>query len=49
MNTDASSFKDPMNFNPARWIDDPTLPKPAVFGFGKRACPGQAFVVDITS
>ncbi|KAK5660523.1 hypothetical protein OQA88_13072 [Cercophora sp. LCS_1] len=46
LNTDETIFKNPMVFDPSRWIDYPTLPKPALFGFGKRACPGKAFVAD---
>ncbi|KAM7196901.1 cytochrome P450 [Naviculisporaceae sp. PSN 640] len=49
MNTDETTFKDPMTFNPSRWIEDPNLPKALLFGFGKRACPGKGFVGETIS
>ncbi|KAL4959528.1 cytochrome P450 [Aspergillus stella-maris] len=44
LNQDETTYQDPTKFNPQRWIDDPSLPQPAGFGFGKRVCPGQSFV-----
>ncbi|KAL2844133.1 cytochrome P450 [Aspergillus pseudoustus] len=53
INRDPSVFADPHEFRPQRWIDDAAidhrasntlpLPAPALFGFGKRIWPGQAF------
>ncbi|KAJ5376467.1 hypothetical protein N7509_013353 [Penicillium cosmopolitanum] len=40
MNMDTEIFDDPDSFNPDRWIENPELPL-SVFGFGRRACPGQ--------
>ncbi|KAL6811405.1 putative O-methylsterigmatocystin oxidoreductase [Trichoderma sp. SZMC 28015] len=37
---DKDVYKDPHNFTPDRWIEDPTLPL-APFGFGRRVCTGQ--------
>jgi cytochrome P450 len=35
-------YKDLKYFRPDHWIGSPRLPRPALFGFGKQACPGQA-------
>ncbi|KAL4860776.1 cytochrome P450 [Aspergillus spectabilis] len=48
INRDASVFNDPHTFIPQRWLDanengDNPLPAPALFGYGKRLCPGQPF------
>ncbi|RFU27833.1 hypothetical protein B7463_g8500, partial [Scytalidium lignicola] len=37
---DENVYKDPYDFNPDRWIEDPNLPL-AAFGFGRRVCTGQ--------
>ncbi|CAL5873185.1 uncharacterized protein PFLUO_LOCUS7454 [Penicillium psychrofluorescens] len=37
---DEDVYKDPYNFNPDRWIEEPDLPL-APFGFGRRICTGQ--------
>lgn len=37
---DDAVYKDPMEFRPRRWIEEPTLPL-AAFGFGRRVCTGQ--------
>ncbi|KAL4940301.1 cytochrome P450 [Aspergillus oleicola] len=42
---DSATFPDPEAFRPERWIENPDLPL-AVFGFGRRICPGQHVVND---
>jgi cytochrome P450 len=37
---DATTYVDPTEFRPERWIDNPDLPL-GVFGYGRRACPGR--------
>ncbi|QRV88268.1 cytochrome P450 family protein [Ceratobasidium sp. AG-Ba] len=39
---DEDIYEDPDSFNPDRFLD-PTVPTPPVFGFGRRACPGQHY------
>ncbi|KAL4927110.1 cytochrome P450 [Aspergillus undulatus] len=41
INMDRNTFGDPETFRPERWLENPNLPFPAVFGFGRRICPGQ--------
>ncbi|RYP09137.1 hypothetical protein DL765_008562 [Monosporascus sp. GIB2] len=40
---DPAVYKDPMSFNPDRFLADPPPPNPRdyVFGFGRRICPGR--------
>lgn len=33
--------KTPSVFKPQRWIDNPGLPEPAMFGHERRVCPGR--------
>lgn len=50
---DETLFPDPMAFKPERWLDEagqlkdsadfPIYPWAAVFGYGRRICPGMAF------
>lgn len=50
---DESHFPDPASFKPERWLDEsgnlkdsaesPINPWAAVFGYGRRICPGRAF------
>ena len=37
-------FKDPMEFKPERWIEDPSLPL-LPYGMGKRTCYGKKFAL----
>ncbi|KAF7561739.1 hypothetical protein G7046_g2392 [Stylonectria norvegica] len=37
---DSDVYRDPYEFRPSRWIEDPDLPA-APFGFGRRVCTGQ--------
>lgn len=37
---DETVFKDPYEFKPQRWLEDPSLPL-ITFGFGRRVCPGK--------
>ncbi|KAK6810859.1 hypothetical protein RU639_013600 [Aspergillus parasiticus] len=43
LNNDETVYDNPRRFNPDRWIENPDLPRPIIFGSGKRRCPGQAF------
>lgn len=51
MNYDERVYERPHEFNPYRFLTadgqlDPDVPKPdALFGFGRRVCPGQAFAI----
>ena len=49
MNMDESVFEDPLSFKPERWLLNPSLPSPSLFGFGKRACPGQTISTNTVS
>ncbi|KAJ9489823.1 hypothetical protein VN97_g3431 [Penicillium thymicola] len=49
LNMEESVYEDPMSFKPERWLENPTLPSPFIFGFGKRACPGQSISMDSLS
>ncbi|CAE6474941.1 unnamed protein product [Rhizoctonia solani] len=42
MGRDPYHYKDPELFNPDRFLD-PDVPKPPVFGWGRRKCPGVHF------
>ncbi|RAQ45962.1 cytochrome P450 monooxygenase [Aspergillus flavus] len=41
INCEPKYFEDPAEFKPQRWIDNPNLPGPALFGYGIRICPGR--------
>jgi hypothetical protein len=41
INMDATTYKNPKSFQPQRWLDDPSLPVPGMFGYGRRICPGR--------
>ncbi|EIT78755.1 cytochrome P450 CYP2 subfamily [Aspergillus oryzae 100-8] len=41
INREPKYFEDPAEFKPQRWIDNPNLPGPALFGYGIRICPGR--------
>ncbi|KAB8217192.1 cytochrome P450 [Aspergillus novoparasiticus] len=41
INREPKYFEDPAEFKPQRWIDNPDLPGPALFGYGIRICPGR--------
>lgn len=41
INRDEAIYPEPEKFRPERWIENPNLPM-AVFGFGRRKCPGSA-------
>lgn len=38
---DENIYNDPQIFRPERWLEDPNLPKPVGFGFGRRICMGE--------
>ncbi|KKY35122.1 putative cytochrome p450 [Diaporthe ampelina] len=38
---DEGVYEDPHAFRPERWLDDPGLPAPVGFGFGRRMCMGE--------
>ena len=38
---DGNIYKNPQLFRPERWIEDPNLPTPVGFGFGRRICMGE--------
>ncbi|KAK7696852.1 hypothetical protein SLS64_014137 [Diaporthe eres] len=38
---DETVYKDPELFLPERWLEDPGLPAPVGFGFGRRICMGE--------
>ncbi|EJD45439.1 cytochrome P450, partial [Auricularia subglabra TFB-10046 SS5] len=42
---DPDVYPDPQKFDPTRWLapDPPPNPRTAVFGFGRRICPGRHF------
>jgi cytochrome P450 len=41
INMDAATYTNPKSFQPQRWLDDPSLPMPGMFGYGRRICPGR--------
>ncbi|KAL4863884.1 cytochrome P450 [Aspergillus spectabilis] len=41
MNTDPKIYNHPEEFRPDRWIEDPDLATPPIFGYGRRVCPGE--------
>ncbi|KUL82367.1 hypothetical protein ZTR_09806 [Talaromyces verruculosus] len=41
LNMDSTVFQTPDSFLPERWILNPDLPEPSLFGFGKRSCPAK--------
>ncbi|KAF7586855.1 hypothetical protein BBP40_008221, partial [Aspergillus hancockii] len=41
INREVTYFNEPDSFKPQRWIDNPDLPDPALFGYGRRTCPGS--------
>ncbi|KAL4947325.1 cytochrome P450 [Aspergillus filifer] len=43
LNMDPEIYPEPEKFIPQRWIDDPKLQKPYLFGHGRRVCPGEEF------
>lgn len=43
LNMDPDVYDDPETFQPERWVDNPTLPEPPGFGYGRRTCPGMQF------
>ncbi|GFF43267.1 fumitremorgin C synthase [Aspergillus lentulus] len=43
LNMDPEVYTDPESFRPERWLENPELPDPPVFGFGRRVCPGELF------
>ncbi|KAL4898986.1 cytochrome P450 [Aspergillus multicolor] len=43
LNMDPDVFIHPEIFRPERWIENPDLPKPSIFGYGRRVCPGEQF------
>ncbi|CAE6474944.1 unnamed protein product [Rhizoctonia solani] len=47
MGRDPRHYKDPEVFNPDRYLD-PNVPRPPVFGWGRRKCPGVHFAENIT-
>ncbi|KAK2609856.1 hypothetical protein N8I77_003333 [Diaporthe amygdali] len=38
---DETVYKDPQIFRPERWLEDPSLPEPVGFGYGRRVCLGE--------
>ncbi|KAL4959677.1 cytochrome P450 [Aspergillus stella-maris] len=43
LNMDPEIYPEPEKFIPQRWIDNPKLKKPYLFGHGRRVCPGEEF------
>ncbi|KAL5343897.1 cytochrome P450 [Aspergillus crustosus] len=41
LNIDPKVYANPTEFRPDRWIENPDLPTPPVFGYGRRVCPGE--------
>lgn len=46
LNMDESTYVNPDVFRPDRWIENPSLPMPSLFGFGRRKCPGARMAND---
>ncbi|KAE8134440.1 cytochrome P450 [Aspergillus pseudotamarii] len=46
LNMDESTYDNPEVFRPDRWIENPSLPLPSLFGFGRRKCPGERMAKD---
>ncbi|KAL4790142.1 cytochrome P450 [Aspergillus venezuelensis] len=43
LNMDPEIYPEPEKFITQRWIDNPKLQKPYLFGHGRRVCPGEEF------
>ncbi|KAL3443715.1 cytochrome P450 [Aspergillus insuetus] len=41
INMDAATYPNPKSFQPQRWLDNPSLPLPGTFGYGRRMCSGR--------
>lgn len=50
MTHDSEYYRDPMSFDPQRFLEKRSTPEPdprkVVFGFGRRVCPGRFFAED---
>ncbi|KAB8254488.1 cytochrome P450 [Aspergillus pseudonomiae] len=46
INMDQKVFDQPELFQGDRYVNNPDLPEPASFGYGRRACPGESLVRD---
>jgi cytochrome P450 len=47
INMDEGMFDKPEEFRGDRYVQNPELPEPAVFGYGRRSCPGQHLARDL--
>ncbi|KAL4880759.1 cytochrome P450 [Aspergillus karnatakaensis] len=41
LNIDPTTYRNPEQFRPERWVENPDMPTPPVFGYGRRVCPGE--------